>query len=63
MEEASDFGEPREILEDVLRTLEREVEWPLTDVMDPREVKQLLAPLVKAVNDKMMSMESWKSQN
>ena len=63
MREASDFGEPREILEDVLQTLEREVEWPLTDVMDPREVKQLLAPLVKAVNDKMMSMESWKSQN
>jgi hypothetical protein len=55
--EASDFGEPREILEDVLRTLEREVEWPLTDVMDPREVKQLLAPVVKAVNDKMMSMD------
>jgi len=24
--------------------------------MDPREVKQLLAPVVKAVNDKMMSM-------
>ena len=57
MQEASDFGEPREILEDVLQTLEREVEWPLTDVMDPREVKQLLAPIVKAVNDKMMSME------
>ena len=57
MREASDFGEPREILEDVLQTLEREVEWPLTDVMDPREVKQLLAPIVKAVNDKMMSME------
>jgi hypothetical protein len=57
VEEASDFGEPREILEDVLQTLEREVEWPLTDVMDPREVKQLLAPIVKAVNDKMMSME------
>jgi hypothetical protein len=55
--EVSDFGEPREILEDVLRVLEREVEWPLTDVMDPREVKQLLAPIVKAVNDKMMSME------
>jgi hypothetical protein len=55
--EDSDFGEPREILEDVLQTLEREVEWPLTDVMDPREVKQLLAPIVKAVNDKMMSMD------
>ena len=57
VEEGSDWGEPREILEDVLQTLEREVEWPLTEVMDPKEVKQLLAPLVKAVNDKMMSME------
>jgi len=54
--EGSDFGEPQEILEDVLRVLEREVEWPLTDVMDPREVKQLLAPIVKAVNDKLMKM-------
>jgi len=25
--------------------------------MDPREVKQLLSPIVKAVNEKMMSME------
>jgi hypothetical protein len=65
--EGSDFGEPREILEDVLRVLEREVEWPLTDVMDPREVKQLLAPVVKAVNDKMMSMseaqDDWGSMS
>jgi len=55
--EGSDWGEPREILEDVLQTLEREVEWPLTEVMDPREVRQLLAPIIKAVNDKMMSMK------
>jgi hypothetical protein len=55
--EASDFGEPREILEDVLQTLEREVEWPLTDVMDPKEVRQLLSPIVRAVNDKLLSMD------
>ena len=55
--EASDWGEPREILEDVLQTLEREVEWPLTEVMDPKEVKQLLSPLVRAVNDKLLSMD------
>jgi hypothetical protein len=55
--EGSDWGEPREILKDVLQTLEREVEWPLTEVMDPREVRQLLAPIIKAVNDKMMSMK------
>jgi hypothetical protein len=41
--EGSDWGEPREILEDVLQTLEREVEWPLTEVMDPKQVRQLLA--------------------
>jgi hypothetical protein len=57
VEEGSDWGEPREILEDVLQTLEREVEWPLTEVMDPKEVRQLLSPIIKAVNDKMMSME------
>lgn len=57
IDETSDFGEPREILEDVLRTLEREVEWPLTEIMDPREVKQLLAPIVKAINNKMMSIK------
>ena len=57
VEEGSDWGEPREILEDVLQTLEREVEWPLTEVMDPKEVRQLLAPIVRAVNDKMMSMD------
>jgi hypothetical protein len=55
--EASDFGEPREILEDVLQTLEREVEWPLTEVMDPKEVRQLLSPIVRAVNDKLLSMD------
>jgi hypothetical protein len=57
VEEDSAWGEPREILEDVLQTLEREVEWPLTEVMDPKEVRQLLSPIVRAVNDKMMSME------
>ena len=55
--EGSDWGEPREILEDVLQTLEREVEWPLTEVMDPKEVRQLLSPLVRAVNDKLLSMD------
>lgn len=57
VEEDSDWGEPREILEGVLQTLEREVEWPLTELMDLREVKQLLAPIVKAVNDKLLSMD------
>ena len=64
VEEASDWGEPREILEDVLQTLEREVEWPLTEVMDPKEVRQLLSPIVRAVNDKLLSMdEGWNDQD
>jgi hypothetical protein len=55
--EGSDWGEPREILEDVLQTLEREVEWPLSEVMDPREFRPLLSALVRAVNDKLLSMD------
>jgi len=58
----SDWGEPEEILSDVLRTLEREVEWPLTDVMDPTEVKELLSPIVSAVNDKLRDLDSTDSE-
>jgi hypothetical protein len=54
--EASDFGEPKEILSDVLSTLEREVEWPLTDVMEYEEVLRLLAPIKNAINDKLKSI-------
>ena len=60
VEEGSDWGEPKEILEDVLQTLEREVEWPLTEVMDPKQVRQLLAPIVRAVNDKLLSIDEVK---
>lgn len=48
---------PRETLEMILQKLEREIEWPLTDIMDPKQVRELLRPLVRAVNDKMQSME------
>jgi hypothetical protein len=53
----SQWGEPEDILRQVLQTLEREVEWPLTDVMDPQEVKQLLSPLMQAVSQKLNSLE------
>jgi hypothetical protein len=57
MKEGSDFGEPKEILEDVLDTLEREVEWPLTEVMDYEEVLRLLAPIKNAVNQRLKTMD------
>ena len=57
VKEASDFGEPKEILADVLDTLEREVEWPLTEVMDYEEVLRLLAPIKNAVNQRLKTMD------
>jgi len=53
VEEDSDS---RETLELILQKIEREIEWPLTDIMDPKQVRQLLRPLVRAVNEKMQSM-------
>lgn len=57
MKEGSDWGEPKEILADVLDTLEREVEWPLTEVMDYEEVLRLLAPIKNAVNQRLKTMD------
>jgi hypothetical protein len=47
-------NEDKEVLRDVLRVLEREVEWPLTDVMDWKEVLQLLAPIREAINNELL---------
>jgi hypothetical protein len=55
--ESSQWGEPEDVLRQVLQTLEREVEWPLTDVMDPQQVKQLLSPLMQAVSQKLNSLD------
>ena len=55
--ESSQWGEPKDVLTQVLQTLEREVEWPLTDVMDYQEVKQLLSPLTQAVSQKLNSLD------
>ena len=46
----SDWGTSEEILADVMETLEREVEWPLTEIMDPKEVKDLLQPIRDKIN-------------
>ena len=56
IDEGSDWGEPKELLSDVMSALERQVEWPLTDVMDRREVQKLLQPVRDAVNAKMKNI-------
>jgi hypothetical protein len=48
-----DFGNPEEILRGVAQTLEREVEWPLTEIMDVATVKKLLAPLMNAIHQQL----------
>lgn len=53
----SQWGTSNEILSDVLRTLERNVEWPLTEIMDGKEVNKLLAPLRNAINAKISDIE------
>lgn len=52
----SDFGSPEEILRDVARTLEREVEWPLTEIMDGATVKKLIAPLMNAIQQQLQQV-------
>jgi len=54
--EGNEWGEPGELLADVMQTLEREVEWPLTDVMDHSEVQRLLQPVRAAINAKMQTV-------
>ena len=56
----SEWGKtPQEVLFYVLSTLEREVEWPLTDVMDSKEVKNLLDPVYHAVNVKLKDLDGY----
>jgi hypothetical protein len=61
--ESSQWGEPEDVLRQVLQTLEREVEWPLTDVMDPQQVKQLLSPLMQAVSQHLNSLDEAEVSN
>ncbi len=56
-EAGSQWGEPKDVLAQVLQTLEREVEWPLTDVMDPQQVKQLISPLMQAVSQALNNLD------
>lgn len=61
--ESSQWGEPEDVLRQVLQTLERDVEWPLTDVMDPQQVKQLLSPLMQAISQKLNSLDELDEDN
>jgi hypothetical protein len=54
----SEFGSPEEILRSVAQTLEREVEWPLTEIMDGATVKKLLAPLMNAIHQQLQQHTS-----
>ena len=47
----------------MLQKLEREVEWPLTDVMDPQQEKQLLSPLMQAISQKLNSLDEAEVSN
>ena len=60
----SEWGKtPQEVLFYVLSTLEREVEWPLTDVMDSKEVKNLLDPVYHAINVKLKDLDEYQVYN
>lgn len=48
--------EQEEVLRDVLHVLERQVEWPLTDVIEYEKVLQLLGPLRSAINLKIKEL-------
>jgi hypothetical protein len=52
----NEFGSPEEILRSVAETLEREVEWPLTEIMDGATVKKLIAPLMNAIQEKLQQV-------
>lgn len=48
--------EQEEVLRDVLHIIERQVEWPLTDVIEYEKVLQLLGPLRSAINLKIKEL-------
>lgn len=47
---ASQWGTREEILANAMRTLETEVEWPLTEILPLAEVNALLAPIRARIN-------------
>jgi hypothetical protein len=53
----SQWGSTEEICRDLLQHLERDVEWRMTEIMDPRQVSQLLGPVINAVNNILMAQQ------
>jgi len=57
----SDFGkDPEEVLTKVQETLEKQVEWALTDVMDKEKVDALLKPIYLAVSEELKELTNEK---
>jgi hypothetical protein len=57
----SQWGSTEEICRDVLQVIEREIEWPLTEIMDAHTVAKLLAPVIQAVNQKLQQAQPQES--
>lgn len=57
----SQYGkDPEEVLTKVQETLEKQVEWALTDVMDKEKVDALLKPIYLAVSEELKELTNEK---
>ena len=57
----SQYGkDPEEVLTKVQETLEKQVEWALTDVMDKEKVDALLKPIYLAVSEELKELTDEK---
>jgi hypothetical protein len=53
----SQWGDTKEeVLEFAMDSLERHVEWPLTEVMDIKEVNTLLQPIRNRINEELKNL-------
>ena len=53
----SQWGDTKEeVLEFAMDSLERHVEWPLTEVMDIKEVNALLQPIRNRINEEIKNL-------
>ena len=54
----SQWGDtPQEILGNVMTTLENDVEWPLTEILDYTEVQKLLWPIRNKIKETLKEIE------
>jgi len=55
----SQWGDTKqEVLGHAMDSLERHVEWPLTEVMDIKEVNALLQPIRNRINQELNNLSS-----